>query len=548
MNFKTKPYKHQLDAFNRHKDDEYFALFLEMGLGKSKIAIDIASYKYEQGLIDAVLVIAPNHVHEQWITEQYPIHCSVAYKSFIWNSAKKGTSIYQNMMDEFLTPKWPKLKVFSVNVEAFQSDGVIPFIATYMKNNNVFTIIDEATRIKTPTAKRSKTIHKLEKYGQRCILTGTPVTKSPFGLWSMFQFLKLNYFGCNFFIFQARHGVMMQGINERTGGRYKTLIDEKTWNIVLSLLKKQLELRGSAGLMDSDFEDVAGGMSISEKNVRFIWKQKEFKKFKKLDELKKLIDPVTSYATKKDCLDLPEKVYETVYLEMSKEHRKVYNTLKSKLLVEYEGKDLTVVNKVALTTRLMQIAGGYFPYTEKKEIELGNNVATIEKKAGMLIGKKNYKVARIREELEEVTLPVIIWAKFVMELEAIYADLKKDYRCALYYGGTNSLERRFIIEDFKEGKYDIFIGNPSVAGFGLNLQNATTQLYYSNGFNVEERLQCEDRSHRIGVKGACVYKDFVYKNSIDEKITMAITNGRSLNDYFKVTSLREIFSEEKEVR
>ena len=546
--FKTKPYQHQLDAFYRHKDDDYFALFLEMGVGKSKIAIDIASYKYEKGDIDAVLIIAPNHVHSQWIKEQYPIHCSVDYKSFIWNSAKKGTNYYSNMMDEFLTPKWPKLKVFAVNVEAFQSQGIVPFVATYLKHNKVFTIIDEATRIKTPTAKRSKTVHRIEKYGQRCILTGTPVTKSPFGLWSMFEFLKHNYFGCNFFIFQARHGVMMQGINERTGGRYKTLIDEKTWAIVLSQLKKQEELRGNAGLMDSDFEDVAGGMSLSEKNVRFIWKQKEFKKFKRLDELKEQIDPVTSYATKKECLDLPEKIYETVYLEMSKEHRKVYNTLKSKLLVEYEGKDLTVINKVALTTRLMQIAGGYFPYIEERELEIGNNIIISEKKAGMLIGKKNLKVERIKDELEEMSnFPVIIWCKFVMELEAVYAELKKDYRCAIYYGKTSNLERGYIIEDFKAGNYDIFIGNPSVAGFGLNLQNATTQLYYSNGFNVEERLQAEDRSHRIGVKSNCLYKDIVYKDSIDEKVTRAITSGRGLNDYFKATTLREIFDDEKEV-
>lgn len=546
MDFKTEPYQHQLEQYNKHKDSEYFALFDEMGTGKSKIAIDIASYKYEKGDINAVLIIAPNHVHAQWIQEQYPIHCSVPYKSFIWNSAKKNTNIYANMMDDFITPKSKKLKVFAINVEAFQSEGAIPYIANYVKNNKVFTIIDEATRIKTPTAKRSKTIHKLNKYGQRCILTGTPVTKSPFGLWSMFEFLQHNYFGVNFFIFQARHGVMMQGINERSGARYKTLIDEKTWSIILSQLKKQEELRGNAGLMETDFEDVAGGMSLSVKNVQFIWKQKEFKKFKRLDELKEKIDPITSYATKKDCLDLPDKVYETVYLEMSKEHRKIYNTLKSKLLVQYEGKDLTVINKVALTTRLMQIAGGYFPYTEEREIEIGTNRITIEKKAGMLIGKKNLKLEKIKEELDELnTFPVIIWSKFITELEAIYAELRKDYKCALYYGGTSTSKREYIIEDFKAGKYDIFIGNPSVAGFGLNLQNATTQLFYSNGFNVEERLQAEDRSHRIGVKGACLYKDIVYKNSIDEKITKAIISGRSMNDFFKSQSLHDILTEEE---
>jgi len=546
MEFKTKPYDHQLKAFEQFKDAPFFALFMEMGTGKSKIAIDIATHKFEQGIIDSVLIIAPNHVHAQWVNEQFPEHCSIPYFSFIWNSAKAGGVLYNSMIEDFLTPKTHKLKVFVVNVEAFQADTIRHYVGIYVKNNKVFIIVDEATRIKTPTAKRSKIIHRLEKYGERCILTGTPVTKSPFGLWSMFEFLQHNYFEVNYFIFQARHGVMMQGINEKSGARYKTLIDEKTWNIAMNQLKKMAEMRGKAGLMETDFEDVGGGLSLSVKNVKFIWKQKAYKKFKRLAELKEKIDPVTFYAKKIDCLDLPEKIYEEVYVEMSKEHRKVYNTLKKEMLVQYEGKDLTVVNKVALTTRLMQVAGGYFPYIEDKTIEMPLKTIIIQKKQGILIGKKNIKLERIKEDLEEMSqFPIIIWAKFIMELKAIYEELNKNYKCALYYGGTPSNERHTIIEDFKTGAYDIFIGNPSVAGFGLNLQKATTQLYYSNGFNVEERLQSEDRSHRIGVKRACLYKDFVFKNSIDEKITIAIINGRNMNDFFKSQSLREILEDDQ---
>ena len=186
---KFKNYAHQQEAIDKCKDMEYFAIFMEMGTGKTRVAIKIAEHKYAKGDIDSILLIGPNHVHTQFVTEQMALHCSIPYKSFVWISSKKGTIAYQNMMDEFLTPKWPKLKVFAVNVEAFQSQGVIPYVATYLKNNKVFTIVDEATRIKNPTAKRSKTIHRIEKYGHRCILTGTPVTKSPLGLWSMFEFL-----------------------------------------------------------------------------------------------------------------------------------------------------------------------------------------------------------------------------------------------------------------------------------------------------------------------------------------------------------------------
>ncbi len=537
MKFKTEPYKHQAEAIERHKDDEYFALLMGMGTGKSKVAIDIAVHKYETGQIDSVLVIAPNHVHAQWVNEQFPAHCSIDYTALTWYSSKSNNKSFVNELEEFITPKSDKLKVFAINVEAFQSDSIIPKVANYVKNNKVFTIIDEATRIKTPTAKRSMTLHKLQKYGQRCILTGTPVTKSPFGLWSMYEFLQHNYFNCNYFMFQLRHGIMIQGINKASGGRYKTLIDEKTWNITLSQVRKIAEMRGTCPLTEEDFAYVSSNTGVSAKNVQFIWKQQTFKKYKNLDELKEQIDPITSYAKKEECLDLPDKIYETVHLEMTAEHNKIYNTLRKELIVQYEDAELTALNKAALTTRLMQVCGGYFPYMESHEAIDGDMMLTKKIK---MIGKTNAKVERLKEELDETDFPIIVWAQFIAELDELYASLKKDYNCALYYGKTSTEDRKQIIEDFKAGKYDIFIGNPAVAGFGLNLQNATTQLFYSNGFNVENRLQAEDRSHRIGVKQACLYKDFVYKNTIDEKISEAIRAGRDMNDFFRSKSLREI--------
>jgi SNF2 family DNA or RNA helicase len=102
-----------------------------------------------------------------------------------------------------------------------------------------------------------------------------------------------------------------------------------------------------------------------------------------------------------------------------------------------------------------------------------------------------------------------------------------------------------IIDEFKAGEYDIFIGNPAAAGFGLNLQLASNAFFYSNSFDVEARLQAEDRINRIGVKCACMYKDFSFKNSIDQRMTKSIVAGRSLNDYFKNHSLREIFNDEE---
>lgn len=542
MNFKTVPYAHQLEAFERFKDAPYFALFADMGTGKSKITIDIAAHKYEQGDIDAVLIIAPNHVHTQWVKEQFPVHCPIPYRPMVWQSGQVGRKSWASILRNFIITPMPALKVLAVNVEAFQSDTVIPYVADYVKLHKPFIVVDEATRIKTSTAKRTKTIHKLEKYGVRAILTGTPTAKSPFDLWSMMEFLKANYFQCNYFIFQHRYGILMKGVNFKTGAKFNTLIDEKTYSMVVSSINKLKEQRGGR-LMPDDYEAIAAIRGVSEKNVRFIEQNPVYTRYKRLDELRAYIAKDVFSVRKEDCLDLPPKVYEKIYVDMSAEQARVYKTLKEDLLAQYGDREVTVANKVALTTRLMQILGGFFPYMEEEEHInpiYGKYIKLVG--AGMLIGETNVKLEALKADLEEVSedTRVIIWAHFVPELKYIYDNLRKDYSCCLYYGGTGDMERKQIIEDFKAGKYKIFIGNAQTAGFGLNLQNATLQYFFSNTFRTEDRLQAEDRSHRIGVKSTVVYKDIIMRRTLDERIYENIATGRDLNDYFKQTSLRDI--------
>lgn len=541
MDFKTKPYDHQLRDFERFKDAEYFGLFADMGTGKSKVAIDICAYKYLKGDIQACLIIAPNNVHTQWVREQFPLHCPIPYRPFVWQSGKSGNKRWRESLANFLVDD-EYLRVLAVNVEAFQSDSVIPTVATLVKNFNTFIIVDEATRIKNRAARRTKAIHKLNKYGQRCILTGTPTAKSPFDLWSQMEFLKANYFDVGFFVFQHRYGVMMQGVNPFNGGRYTTLIDEKTYNLIRWKLDKVKAQRGSAGLMPEDYEMVSVIYKVSVKNVQFIEQNPRYTRYKRLDELRSLIARDVSSVRKEDCLDLPEKVYERIYVDMSKEQKRIYDNLVTDMLAEYEGTELTVVNKVALTTRLMQVCGGFFPYEEEKERIYGSEHVFEKVGAAKPIGDKNPKVEALLADLEEVPddASVIVWAHFTAEVRALYAAISKVRTCATYYGATSQKDREDVKRDFMAGEIKVLIGNPSVAGFGLNLQRATLQYFFSNSFRTEDRLQAEDRSHRIGVKSAVVYKDIVLKGTVDEDVYGNIATGRDLNDYFKRTSLREL--------
>lgn len=537
MTHKTKPFEHQLKAFEKFKDEEFFALFMDMGLGKSKVAIDIAVHKYQTNQINSVLVIAPNSVHEQWASEQIPTHCAIDYSIFTWYASKRHRSITKRSWENFMLTQ-DKLRFFMVNVETFSSKASDRFIAEYVKNTRVFTIVDEATKIKTPSSARTKSIMRLNKYGQRAILTGTPVTKTPFDLYAMFNFLKNDFFGINFFIFKHRYGVLIKGIEPNTGRRYTKLIDEKDFNRVKSKINKVKPQN------EDDYDSIAVTSGISVKDVKFIETQSNLTRFKRLDELKQAIDHCTFYAKKSDCLDLPEKIYAAEYIKMSDEQSKIYHDVRKNLRATYLGKELTVLVKVAVFTRLSQIAGGYFPYISSSDESLKEkyeNVPHYLRSLPLLIGKSNPKIVRIKEILEETEgQSIIIWASFVAEIKDIYESLKKDYNCAMYYGKTSSEERKRIKNDFVEGSIQILIGNPSTAGYGLNLQVSTLQIWFSNSYKTEVRLQGEDRSHRIGQTQNVVYKDLICKGTVDEKIYNSITEGRNLNDFFSSMTLEDL--------
>jgi SNF2 family DNA or RNA helicase len=66
------------------------------------------------------------------------------------------------------------------------------------------------------------------------------------------------------------------------------------------------------------------------------------------------------------------------------------------------------------------------------------------------------------------------------------------------------------------------VGNPQTGGYGITLTAANTVIYYSNGYDLEKRLQSEDRAHRIGQKKSVTYIDLIAEKTVDEKIVKAL--------------------------
>ena len=91
-------------------------------------------------------------------------------------------------------------------------------------------------------------------------------------------------------------------------------------------------------------------------------------------------------------------------------------------------------------------------------------------------------------------------------------------------GNTPADERQPIVEKFQDpdSKLRFFVGQPRTGGYGLTLTEAKTVIYYSNGYDLEVRLQSEDRAHRIGQTNKVTYIDIVTEKTVDEKVLRAL--------------------------
>ena len=97
---------------------------------------------------------------------------------------------------------------------------------------------------------------------------------------------------------------------------------------------------------------------------------------------------------------------------------------------------------------------------------------------------------------------------------------------ATYYGETESNQRQEIVDTFQnpDSPLNYFVGQPRTGGYGLTLTQAKTVIYYSNNFDLEVRLQSEDRAHRIGQTSKVTYIDIIAENTTDERVLKALRN------------------------
>jgi SNF2 family DNA or RNA helicase len=239
--------------------------------------------------------------------------------------------------------------------------------------------------------------------------------------------------------------------------------------------------------------------------------------YKKLDELTDKLEKFSSRILKSECLDLPEKIYLRRDVILSQEQARAYTQMHKLALAKLDNGELaTTASVLTQIMRLQQICCGFLQPDE-----------------GDLKVFPNKRLDSLMEIIEETQGKAIIWATYTFDIKNIAKVLRAKFGAsavATYYGETPQDERQEIVTKFQDPNSDLlfFVGQPKTGGYGITLTAASTVIYYSNSYDLEIRLQSEDRAHRIGQKKAVTYIDLVSPGTIDEKILSALRSKINL--------------------
>ena len=232
-------------------------------------------------------------------------------------------------------------------------------------------------------------------------------------------------------------------------------------------------------------------------------------KFKNLGELSDQLKGFSYRVLKEDCLDLPEKNWTKRHISLTSDQRKVYDQMKQTALAYLNGKVTSTMTVLTQLMRLHQITCGHFTADD-----------------GTTQNLPNKRLNELIDVLDEIEGKAIIWANYQHDITSIIKEVVKVHgpgSIVDYYGLTPQDERQKNRNAFQnDPKVRFLVGTPQTGGYGLTLTAANTVIYFSNGYDLEKRLQSEDRAHRIGQKKNVTYVDIIAEDTVDEKIVKAL--------------------------
>lgn len=221
-------------------------------------------------------------------------------------------------------------------------------------------------------------------------------------------------------------------------------------------------------------------------------------------------------------MELPAKLFDRRYFSMTSQQQHYYQLAKEIMLEEVEQTESEYCSSYAifrLFTSLQQIVSGFW------------------NRNGRLIEIPHVRLDALAGALEVVPdgEKVIIWCKYHYSIRGVVAMLVERHgadRVAQFHGGIGENERNRELDRFRRDA-NWLVSTQASGGHGLTLTESRWAMMYENEFKFSNRLQAEDRQHRIGMTRRPTYIDIVCSPSIDDRIQKALAKKGNLVEDFK---------------
>jgi len=423
---------HQEEGVNFLLDRKSGLVAFEQGLGKTRVALEAFRRALNAGTVDALIVICPNSLKDNWDEEVARFTPSLTV-SVVRGNGRERRKALAIVAD-----------VFVVNYEAARND--IAALRALMQRRRCALVLDESHNVKNIRTLNSicaRNLAPLTDY--KWLLSGTPVTNTAADMYA--QMLLVAPVG---------------QIPPRE----------------LFMLNMTLARDAESGL----------------RQTRHYFTRK----------------------TKRQCLNLPEKRFRDVLVDLPDWQQALYDAARKGLLDEVRIMTRQEFASFAPTalTRLLRLS------------QLASNPALIFPEEKRTPGKFSH-LDRLIDQVTTSDQKLIVWSSYVETIRALTSRYS-DYGALSLYGGTPAAERQQIAASFQslEGP-KILVANPAAAGTGFTFTQATFAIYESLTWRYDLYAQSQDRNHRIGQNSPVTYIRLIGESTIEEVICQCLERKRA---------------------
>lgn len=421
------------------------------------------------------------------------------------------------------------MKALVVSLESFQKGEIPSEVQEYLRScdKEPFIILDESSKIKTNNpckdskkSKRTQAVLKLNNIGERCILTGTFMSKSPLNAYDQMNFLQRDFFPESMFAF-AEHYTIRRALPSVRGARI--LITQKDYE---TIRKRLMKYKNDPVALGGAMDGVYSFYGITREDCIHIMKNPEYTPFKNMDELWNRIGDNCMKVDRKTSTDLPPKIYKTYDIPLTKEQKQLYLQLQNQHCTD----QIVVDNGLKLYLRFQDVCNGYEPIDHGDTIDdMGRVRHNIELKPLV----ENPKLDMLEEIVDDIgDNQIVIWCSRTKLLYDAEKRMREaGYTTAIYDGKVDKKLREEGYQSFSEGKTQLIFVNQASGAYGLDgLKEADYAIYLCNSYSVEQRAQSENRIYRGVITRSKYIIDLTCKGTCEDRVTEALKQGQELLD------------------